>query len=34
MFVTEKAEISVDGRTWVPFWDGKYTKATPAPKTK
>ena len=34
MSVTEKAEISADGKTWMPFWDGKYTKATLALKTK
>jgi hypothetical protein len=35
MGVTEKAEISADdGKTWMPFWDGKYVKAAQAPKTK
>jgi hypothetical protein len=29
---TEKAEISADGKTWTPFFEGKYTKAQPAPK--
>lgn len=32
MSATAKAEISVDGKTWIPAWDGKWTKATPAPK--
>ncbi len=31
---TEKAEISEDGKIWMPFWDGKYVKATPAPRTR
>jgi len=29
---TQKAEISVDGKTWVPFFEAKFTKAKPAPK--
>lgn len=27
MSATAKAEISVDGKTWIPAWDGKWTKA-------
>jgi pimeloyl-ACP methyl ester carboxylesterase len=30
MSATAKAEISVDGKTWLPAWDGKWTKAKPA----
>jgi len=29
---TGKAEISVDGNTWTPFFEAKITKAKPAPK--
>jgi hypothetical protein len=29
---TEKAEISVDGKTWIPFTESKWTKVQPAPK--
>lgn len=29
MTATTKAEISTDGKTWQPYFDGKYTKATP-----
>lgn len=29
---TEKAEISVDGHTWIPFFEAQYTKTEPAPK--
>jgi hypothetical protein len=32
--VTAKAEISTDGKTWVPFFEYQYTKVKPAPKTK
>lgn len=32
MTATAKAEISVDGKTWIPAWDGKWTKAKPASK--
>jgi hypothetical protein len=32
MSATEKDEISVDGKTWTPSYEGKYTKAQPAPK--
>jgi hypothetical protein len=34
MSVTETAEISADGRTWMTFWDGRYTKTAPASKTR
>ncbi len=27
-----KGEISTDGKTWTPFFEGKFTKAKPAPK--
>jgi len=27
-----KTEISADGKTWTPFFEGKLTKAKPAPK--
>jgi hypothetical protein len=29
---TQKGEISVDGTTWAPWFETKYTKAQPAPK--
>jgi hypothetical protein len=29
---TAKGEISADGKTWTPFFEGKFTKAKPAPK--
>lgn len=29
---TAKAEISADGKTWTPAWEGKWTKAKPAAK--
>ena len=29
---TFSGEISTDGKTWVPWWDGKYTKTEPAAK--
>jgi hypothetical protein len=32
MSATTKAEISVDGKTWTPAWEGKWTKVKPAPK--
>jgi hypothetical protein len=28
----QKAEISVDGKTWLPYFEAKFTKAKPAPK--
>lgn len=34
MSLTAKGEISADGKTWAPFFEGKYTKTEPAPKTK
>jgi hypothetical protein len=33
MSATAKAEVSVDGKTWTPAWEGKWTKAkTPSKK--
>ena len=32
MSATAKAEISEDGKTWIPAWDGKWTKAKPSSK--
>jgi hypothetical protein len=32
--VTEKAEVSADGKTWMTFWDGKYAKTTSDPRSK
>jgi hypothetical protein len=32
MSATAKGEISVDGRTWTPFFEAQYAKAKPAPK--
>jgi hypothetical protein len=32
MSATVKSEVSVDGKTWTPFTEGKYTKVQPAPK--
>ncbi len=29
MFATAKAEISADGTTWIPAWEGKWIKAKP-----
>ena len=29
---TFTGEISIDGKTWAPWWDGKYTKTEPAAK--
>jgi Protein of unknown function (DUF1579) len=29
---TAKAEISADGKTWTPFFEGKFVKAKPAAK--
>ena len=29
---TFSGEISTDGKTWAPWWDGKYTKSEPAAK--
>lgn len=31
MSITAKAEISTDGKAWVPFFEYQYTKAKPAP---
>jgi hypothetical protein len=30
--ITEKAEISADGKTWMPFFEETMTRAKPAPK--
>jgi len=32
MSATAKAEISADAKTWIPAWEGKWTKAKPATK--
>lgn len=32
MSFTRKEDISSDGKTWTPFFEGKYTKTEPAPK--
>jgi hypothetical protein len=32
MSATAKAEISADGKTWTPAWEGKWRKAKPAIK--
>jgi hypothetical protein len=32
MSFAQKAEISVDGKTWTPFFEAKFTKAKPALK--
>ncbi len=32
MSATERGKISSDGKTWTPFYEGKYTKVQPAPK--
>jgi hypothetical protein len=32
MSATAKGEISVDGKTWIPFFEAKWTKTKPAPK--
>jgi len=32
MSAVSKADISTDGKTWVPFFEGKFTKTKPAPK--
>jgi hypothetical protein len=32
MSFAAKGEISTDGKTWAPFFEGKYTKTAPAPK--
>jgi hypothetical protein len=29
---TQKSEISVDGKTWTPWWETKFTKTKPAAK--
>jgi hypothetical protein len=34
MTMTQKAEVSADGKTWTPFFDALFTKVKPAPKTK
>jgi hypothetical protein len=32
MSATANAEISIDGKNWVPFFEGKFVKAKPAAK--
>lgn len=32
MSATAKAELSTDGKTWTPAWEGKWRKAKPAAK--
>jgi hypothetical protein len=32
MTMTQKAEVSTDGKTWTPFFDAVFTKVKPAPK--
>jgi hypothetical protein len=32
MSVTERGEISADGKTWTPWVENKWTKVQPAPK--
>ena len=32
MSVTERGEISADGKTWTPWFENKWTKVQPAPK--
>ena len=32
MSFTRKAETSVDGKTWTPFFEARYSKVQPAPK--
>jgi hypothetical protein len=32
MTMTQKAEVSSDGKTWTPFFDAVFTKVKPAPK--
>jgi hypothetical protein len=32
MSATAEAEVSVDGKTWTPAWEGKWTKVKPAAK--
>jgi len=34
MTMTQKVEVSVDGKTWAPMFDALYTKVKPGPKTK
>lgn len=34
MTMTQKAEVSTDGKTWTPFFDAVFTKVKPAPKNK
>ncbi len=34
MSMTQKVEMSADGKTWGPFFDALFTKVKPAPKTK
>jgi hypothetical protein len=32
MSFTAKGDISADGKTWAPFFEGKYTRTAPAPQ--
>ncbi len=34
MSMAQKAEISADGKTWTPFFEGNWIKVKPAPNTK
>ena len=34
MSMAQNFEISTDGKTWIPFFEGKMTKVKPVPKTK
>lgn len=34
MNMTQKVEVSSDGKVWTPFFDATFTKIKPAPKTK
>lgn len=34
MSMTQKVEMSADGKTWTPFFDALFTKVKPAPKAK
>jgi hypothetical protein len=34
MTMTQKVEMSADGKTWTPFFEALFTKVKPAPKTK
>ena len=34
MSMTQKVEVSADGKTWTPFFEALFTKVKPAPKVK